>query len=90
VVVNKVGKIICISFVNGKRHDFRLFKASRLKLDSEIKVVVDAGRIGIVKLHVNSVLPIKCSEKKSLPKTAETFNRGVLSERVLNEQIIGF
>jgi hypothetical protein len=48
VVVNKVdGQIICVSFVNGRCHDFRLFKVSKLKFDSKIRAVVDTGYIGI-------------------------------------------
>jgi hypothetical protein len=90
VVVNKAdGKIICTSFANGRRHDFRLFKESKLKIDSKIKAVVDTGYVGIQKFHVNSVFPIKRSKKKPLTNVDKEFNRKVSSERVLNEQIIG-
>jgi len=42
VVVNKADdKIICTSFTNGRYHDFRLFKESKLKIDSKVKAVVD-------------------------------------------------
>jgi hypothetical protein len=90
MVVNKAdGKIICTSFTNGRRHDFRLFKESKLKIYPKIRAVVDTGYIGIAKFHANSVLPIKRSKKKPLTKADKEFNRKVSSERVLNEQIIG-
>jgi len=90
VVVNKAdGQIICTSFANGRRHDFRLFKESRLQIDSKIKVVVDTGYVGIAKFHVNSVVPIKRSKKKPLTKIDKLFNHEVSSERVLNEHVIG-
>jgi hypothetical protein len=57
------GRIICTSFANGRRHDFRLFKESKLKIDPKIRAVVDTGYLGIVKFHANSVLPVKRSKK---------------------------
>jgi hypothetical protein len=89
-VVNKVdGQIICTSFTNGRRHDFRLFKESKLKIDSKIKALVDTGYVGITKFHVNSVIPVKRSKKKPLTVADKVFNRSVSSERVLNEHVIG-
>ena len=86
MVVNKVdGKIICIFFTNGRCHVFRLFKESKLRIDSKIKAVVDTGYVGIQRFHVNSVVPIKCSKKKSLTRVDKEFNRRVSSEWVLNE-----
>jgi hypothetical protein len=66
-----------------------LFKESKVKVDSKIKVVVDAGYIGIQKFHVTLVLLIKCSKKKPLTIVDKEFDRKVSSERVLNEQVIG-
>ena len=83
------GQIICTSFVNGRRHDFRLFKESKLKMDSKIKAVVDTGYVGVQRFHVNSVVPVKCSEKKPLSMADKVFNRKVSSEWVLNEHVIG-
>ncbi len=90
MVVNKAnGQIICTSFANGRRHDFRLFKESKLKIDSKIRAVVDTGYVGIARFHANSLIPIKRSKKRPLTKDDKMFNRRVSSERVLNEQIIG-
>jgi hypothetical protein len=90
VVVNKVdGQIICTCFANGRRHDLRLFKESRLKIDSKIRAVVDTGYLGIVRFHANSVIPVKRSKKRPLNKEDKAFNRRVSSERVLNEHVVG-
>ena len=66
-----------------------MFKESRLKIGSKIKAVVDTGYTGITKFHVNSVVPVKRSKKKSLTKEDKVFNHSVSSERVLNEHVIG-
>jgi hypothetical protein len=90
MVVNKAGgQIICTSFANGRRHDFRLFKESKLKIDSKIKAVVDTGYVGIAKFHVNSLILIKQSKKMSLTREDKMFDRSVSSEHVLNEHVIG-
>jgi len=41
---------------------------SKLRIDSKIRVVVDTGYVGIVKFHVNYVVPVKRSKKKPLTK----------------------
>ena len=68
--------------------DFRLFKESKLKIDSKIRTVVDTGYIGIARFHANSLIPIKRSKKRPLTREDKAFNRRVSSEHVLNEQII--
>jgi hypothetical protein len=90
VVVNKANRqIICTSFANGRRHDFRLFKESKLKICAKIKAVVDTGYLGIAKFHENSVIPIKRSKKRPLIMEDKVFNHVVSSEHVLNEHVIG-
>jgi hypothetical protein len=46
--------------------------------------------MGIKKIHANSILPIKRRRKQKLTKEEKQFNRQVSSDRVLNENIIGF
>ena len=44
LVVDPMGKkIICTSYSNGKRHDFRLFKESRVRFTPENEAIVDTG-----------------------------------------------
>lgn len=82
-------KIICTSFTNGKRHDFRLFRESGVHIHPNTKSLTDTGYQGIQKLHPNSDLPKKKTKKNPLTKEDKKKNRELSSERVLNENVIG-
>jgi len=90
VVDKKSEQIICTAFANGKRHDFKLFKKSKVYAKPKTQVDTDTGYLGIAKMHANSVLPRKKSKKKPLTKEDKAFNRAISSERALNEHAIGF
>lgn len=81
--------VICTNFTNGKRHDFRLFKESGVRIHPEIRSLTDTGYQGIHKLHQNSELPKKKTKKNPLTKEDKKKNRELSSERVLNENVIG-
>jgi len=83
-------RVICTSFANGKRHDFRLFKESGVRAKPSTIFKTDTGYLGIKKIHANSILPVKRKRKQKLTKEEKRFNRQVSSERVTNENIIGF
>ena len=89
IVDKKNGKIICTNFCNGKKHDFRLFKDSKVRWVQKIRGVVDSGYTGIKKLQSTSVLPKKRTKGKPLTKEEKQMNRNIASERVLNENVIG-
>lgn len=82
-------KIICTNFCHGKRHDFRLFKESRVHIHPDTKSITDTGYQGIQKIHKNAQLPKKKSRKQPLTKEDKNNNRALSSERVLNENVIG-
>jgi len=91
VVVDKQKKqIVCTAFANGKCHDFKLFKQSRVHAKPETKLDTDTGYLGIKKIHANSEHPIKSSKYHKLTETEKQFNRQISSDRVLNEHVIGF
>jgi hypothetical protein len=50
----------------------------------------DTGYQGIKKFHANSVLPKKRSKKNPLTKEDKKNNREISSQRVYNENVIGF
>ncbi len=50
-------------FSNGKKHDFRLFKKSKILIHPKVKVITDTGYQGIQKIHNNSELPKKKARK---------------------------
>lgn len=85
----KTKQVICTAFANGKRHDFRLFKESKTKINPDIKVITDTGYQGIQKLHSKSDLPKKKTKKNPLTKEDKQKNREVASARVVNENVIG-
>ena len=72
-------KVICTAFTNGKRHDFRLFKESRVRCLASTKILVDTGYQGIAKLHTDSELPKKRSKKHPLTKENKKNNRRIAS-----------
>jgi hypothetical protein len=81
--------MICTNFCNGKKHDFQLFKDSKVRWNKDVCGIVDTGYMGIKKLHSNSRVPTKRSAKKPLTKHDKRLNRNIASERALNENVIG-
>ncbi|SPR06220.1 IS5 family transposase ISOt6 [Orientia tsutsugamushi] len=55
-------------FSNGKKHDFRLFKESKILIHPKVKAIADTGYQGIQKIHNNSELPKKKSKKNPVTK----------------------
>ena len=89
MVDKKSKKIICTACCNGKKHDFKLFKESRVRWTSGCCGVTDSGYTGIKKLQKNSRLPKKSSKRNPLTKSDKEENRKISSERVFNENVIG-
>jgi len=90
VTVNKTNKkVICTDFSNGKKHDFQLFKESKIKIHPDIKILADSGYQGLEKLHDKAKTPRKKSKKKPLTKADKENNRKLSKDRILNENVIG-
>ena len=89
VVDKKSAQVICTAFSNGKRHDFRVLKESRVRFQKETQVVTDTGYQGLQKLHSNSALPKKKRKHHPLTKEEKNRNKELSSLRVLNENVIG-
>ena len=81
--------VVCTTLTNGKRHDFRFFKESGVRIHPKIKTLTNIGYQGIGKIHANSELPKKKTKKNPLTKEDKLKNRELSSERVLNENVIG-
>ena len=86
----KNGEIICLTFANGKKRDFRLFKDSRVHIRPEIVLEADTGYQGLVRLHTNSLLPKKRSKKHPLTKQQRRENHKISSSRIFVEHAIRF
>lgn len=89
VVEKATRRIICVRTAEGKRHDYRLLKESRVRLKKDTKAVLDSGYQGAQKEHANTVLPIKKPKGGKLTKEQKRFNRSVAQERIGNENVIG-
>ena len=83
----RTGEIICTAHGQGKMHDFRLFKQSRIPLKQTIKCLVDKGYQGIQKLHANSEVPQKKPRKGTLSDEGKKRNRELARERVIGEHV---
>ena len=90
MVDKKSAQVICTAFSNGKRHDFRVLKESRVRFQKETQVVTDTGYQGLQKLHSNSALPKKKRKHHPLTKEEKNRNKELSSLRVLNENVIGW
>ena len=82
-------RIICVHTAEGKRHDFTLFKDSRVRMKRETKAVVDSGYQGAQHGHANTLLPYKKSKKKPLTNAQKRANTALAKERITNEHVIG-
>jgi len=89
VVAKNAARIMCTNFSEGKKHDIRLFRESRVRIKEATKVKADSGYQGIQDIHRNSQTPHKSSKKKKLTKEQKQQNKKLARERILNEHVIG-
>ncbi len=82
-------KVICTNYELGKRHDFRIFKESKIHVLGNIEILTDSAYQGILKIHQNSVFPKKRSKNHPLSKEDKKNNRELSRKRVFNEHVIG-
>ena len=90
VIDKKTMKIICLSFCNGKKHDFKLFKESDVHAGENTEFETDTGYIGITAIHPNSLLPKKRSKNRPLTKEERRNNRIISGQRIYAEHAIRF
>ena len=64
----KTKQDLCTALTKGERHDFRLFKESKTKINPDINIITDRGYPGIQKLHSKSELPKKEEQEKTFDK----------------------
>lgn len=85
----KTKQIICTDYSNGKNHDFRLFKESKVHFCDTITALTDTGYLGLQKIHNNTLMPKKKSKRHPLAVEDKRQNRELSSKRILNEHVIG-
>ena len=90
VIDRKTLKIICLSFCNGSKHDFRLFKESGVHVAADTEIETDSGYTGITAIHPNSLLPKKHRKNKSFTKEEKRNNCMISRKRIYAEHDIRF
>lgn len=89
IVIDKESKqIIAVKCCNGKRHDFRLYKESKVHIHPTSEALFDTGYVGIKKIHPNSLIPKRAYKKNPLTKEDKKTNKAISSVRVVVENVI--
>ena len=92
IITNKGGLIFHkTGHVNGKKHDYELFKKKHPPIPPDIELNGDSGYQGIQKgfPEIKSRIPIKKPRGKNLEKKDKKHNRKLSKERVVVEHVIG-
>ena len=84
----KTGRIICTKVGKGRRHDFHLFKQSKLAIQEDTIALADSGYQGIQKIHPKPQVPKRNSKKKPLSKVEKKQNSMINTNRVIVENTI--
>lgn len=82
-------KVLKTNVTNGKRHDFRLLKESKLLLKNETEILGDTGYQGMQKLYPKAIIPKKKKRGVPLTKEEKKFNHELSSRRIRVENVIG-
>lgn len=83
----ETNEIICTAFDKGKKHDFKIFKETKLGLQEETKCLGDQGYQGINKDHKNSETPKKKTKKTTVSTSDKKQNRAKARLRIIAEHI---
>ena len=88
VVVTSKGKIVAVNIEKGRKHDFKIFKESKLSRKIRLcKIFADLGYLGIKHICPNSTLPKKNTKLNKLTKEDKKENHKLSSKRVIIEHI---
>ena len=88
MVDKQTHQILCTQVGKGRRHDYHLYKSSKVHVHRETEVLVDTGYQGLQKIHARIRKPQKGSKKKPLSKDEKKSNRQINSVRVTVEHVI--
>ncbi len=81
-------RIIDTRFAKGARHDFSLYKHSKIELPDKVECLGDSGYQGLAGIHQKARTPFKQPKGGELTKEQKEFNRKLAQERVVIEHII--
>ncbi len=86
VVERESGQVICTAVAQGRTHDFKLLKRSRLPFVPSQLCLADRGYQGFAKCHVGACTPTKKPRNQPWPKVEKQHNRALARLRVRVEQ----
>lgn len=89
MIDKKNEKIICLNFSNGKKHDFKLFKESKIHIKENTEIYGDSGYQGLQEIIANSSIPKKATKKNKLTKSEKKNNHEISKKRIFVENVIG-
>ena len=81
-------RILAVCAGKGRRHDFHLYKQSRVRVHPSVSMHADTGYQGLQKLHANTHKPAKATKKHPLTREQKQTNRQINSRRVVVEHAI--
>lgn len=73
--------------INGARHDYNVYKRTKLHIHPNIKQQADSGYQGAQKVHTNTEIPHKKSKKNPLTKEKKQQNRQLAQKRIPIEHV---
>ncbi len=88
VVEWESGQVICTAVAQGRTHDFKLLKRSRLSFVPSQLCLADRGYQGFAKCHPGACTPTKKPRNQPLPKVEKQHNRALARLRVRVEHLI--
>jgi len=89
IVNNQTNEIICTAHSEGRKHDFKMYQENiGCAVLGRIKILLDSGYQGILKLHKNSETPKKNPKGGELTATEKAENKRLSKIRILVENII--
>ena len=77
-------------FAKGSKHDFKLFKDSKVDYNKANTLFVDKGYIGITTIHNNSIIPLRASKKHKLTNDEKWYNNEIAKIRIAIEHVNAF
>ena len=87
IINQKDGQILCTAYGKGSKHDFKLYKKSKVRIRKEVKCLADKGYQGIKNHHHFSQTPKKKPRKGEFSLTEKKENRELAKKRVIIENV---
>jgi IS5 family transposase len=88
MIAAQTHQILTLRFCQGAKHDFQLFKDSKLALDPDDWYVADSGYQGLQKHHPSVNLPFKKSKHHPLTEAQKQHNTALSKFRIRVEHVI--